>query len=188
MIESLRVMTQNDDRRVAYAKRIVEEEEYDYQLEFAFVNQTRIENKVILRHQKDNRDMTSYAFQLPRGLFDVYVVRIRSINGRNVELYEETRQKYPKPIMIGNKYDIIYQMKPYEAYDQYGVALQFKSTEMPVTSHTVYYCINKEGIDQIKYYIPFTNNNQSVRFFIKGVELSDISLGITDPSFQLIER
>lgn len=190
MIKSIKVESKHDDVRVANAVKMDQSEEYDYQLEFT-PNKSSLNNgnngatvKTILRHQMNSQVLISYDFKLKRGLYDVTVTRVDSIDGTDVKLVESTRQKYKEPVMVGGKYNVRYKVFLDQCYGEMGIRVQIISDEIELDSKTMYYTILNDDLKDIKYYIPF-NNQQKIQFFVKGITKENFSLNIGNPSFKI---
>lgn len=191
MIKSIKVESKHDDVRVANAVKINHDEEHDYLLEFipneSFLNSSNCGTvgKTILRHQINSQLLISYDFKLKRGLYDVIVTIVESTNGTDIKLVEGTRIKYKEPVMVGGKYKVRAKILATDCYGTKGIRLQIISDEIPIDAKTMYYTILKDGLESIRYYIPF-NDTKKIDFFIKGVTVQEISLNIINPSFEII--
>ncbi|MCD7949280.1 MAG: hypothetical protein LUG12_03320 [Erysipelotrichaceae bacterium] len=184
LLKTIRVDSRHDNVRVANAVKSDLEQEHDYQLEFAPQGSERIVQMTILRHQYNSQLLNSYEFTLSRGLYDVYVTRVNKIDGTNIDLDINTRSKFKEPVMVGGKYRVRAKFVNSNSYGQKGVRVQIISDEIPIDSSTMYYMINKEGNEDIRYYIPF-NNKKSIEFFVLGITADMFQLKVATPSFDI---
>ena len=190
MIKLLKVESKHDNVRVARAIKKDVNEEYDYQLEFIPNNRSlspalKYQNiKTILRHQINSQSLISYDLKLERGLYDVFVTRVESINGTEIKLVEDTRIKYPEPVMVGGRYKIKVKISPADCYNTHGILVQIISEEIELDEKMIYYRILKEELKDIKYYIPFQKSKQ-IAFFVENINMNDFSLNIGNPSFEI---
>ncbi len=184
LLKTIRVDSRHDNVRVANAVKSDLEQERDYQLEFAPQGSERIVQMTILRHQYNSQLLNSYEFTLSRGLYDVYVTRVNKIDGTNIDLDIDSRCKFKEPVMVGGKYKVRAKFVNSQSYGLKGVRVQIISDEIPIDSHTMYYLINKDGNESIRYYIPF-NNKKSIEFFVLGITTDMFQLKVEIPSFDI---
>lgn len=192
MITGLRVETKGDDTRVMRAIKEKRSDQYQYLVEFTpnknSLNRGSENNeKTILNSAgHNNPNLISFPFKLRRGLYDVTVSRVAEIQGREIKIVPETKEKYPDPVMVGEKYVVKARIEDAQCYSVNGVRVRIKSTELQLDSHTVYYIIDRENLREIKYYVPF-NGSDRIDFFIKGVKAEEIDVFLGNPSFQIEE-
>lgn len=192
MITGLRVETKGDDTRVMRAIKEKRSDQYQYLIEFTpnknSLNRGAENNeKTILNSAgHNNPNLISFPFKLRRGLYDVTVSRVAEIQGREIKIVPETKEKYPDPVMVGEKYVVKAKIEDAQCYGVNGVRVRIKSTELELDSHTVYYIIDRENLREIKYYVPF-NGSDRIDFFIKGVKAEEIDVFLGNPSFQIEE-
>lgn len=191
MLNKLWVETRHGVVRVLHGIKIDKTDQTSYNVEFVpnknsmDSQSTAVMGRTILKSvEMNNPRLISFEFQLKRGLYDVYLTKVKRIDGSEIDLDEESRFLYPEPVMVGNPYSI--QLKKEEAfcYGESGSRIRIRSTELPLDSETVYYQIKRDNIDHIKYYIPFNNGTQ-VDFFVKGVRPDEIEIYLGNSSFQL---
>jgi hypothetical protein len=191
MIKLIKVESKHDDVRIASAVKIDQNEEADYLLEFTTnesslnAGNLQVYQKVILRHQINKKVLISYDFKLKRGLYDVMVTQVKAINGTDIQLDESSRQKYNDPVMVGGKYNIRAKIKNEQCYGKSGIRVMIISDEIELDSNTMYYTVLREGLKNIRYYIPF-NHSKKIDFFVENISSDEFSLNLGNPSFEIV--
>ncbi len=192
MITRLRVETQHSDMRVMHAIKEKKTDRFQYLVEFTpntsslnLGSESR--EKTILNPAGENDPkLISFPFKLKRGLYDVWVSRVASIEGRDIQVVPDTREMYPEPVMVGEKYVVQAKVEDERCYGTEGVRVRIRSMEMELDSNTVYYIIERENLREIRYYVPFEGTDR-IDFFIKGVRADEIRIYLGNPSFQIEE-
>ena len=191
MITKLWVETKHGNTRVLHGIKDDRNEQTSYNVEFVpnknSTNTQNIEVKgqtILKAAGMNDLRLISFDFELKRGLYDVYITKVKRIDGSDIDLDEESRYQYEEPVMVGNPYTI--QMKKEETvcYGEQGVRVRIASMELPLDSETVYYQIKRENVSDIRYYVPF-NQQQTIDFFIKGVKPDEIEIFLGNSSFQI---
>ena len=172
MITGLRVETKGDDTRVMRAIKERRSDQYQYLVEFT-PNRNSLNRggessgKTILNSAGQNDpNLISFSFKLRRGLYDVTITRVAEIQGREIKTVPETKEKYPDPVMVGEKYVVKSKIEDAQCYGVNGVRVRIKSTELELDSHTDIYIIDRENLREIKYYVPF-NGSDRIDFSLK---------------------
>jgi hypothetical protein len=59
------------------------------------------------------------------------------------------------------------------------------SDEIELDSNTMYYTVLREGLKNIRYYIPF-NHSKKIDFFVENISSDEFSLNLGNPSFEIV--
>ena len=190
MIKIKEVQTQSKDTRVVRARKENIDDFTAYQLEFipnenSLNAYKQINCKVILEPQQ-GPNLISYAFELERGLYDVYISKVIGRNNSSV-LLDEEKVKYSNPVRVGEPYIIQIKIEETSCYGVNGVRVRIKVKAEPnqetikLSDEIMYYTI--QGQD-IPYYIPFSDSDR-IDFFIQNINKYDLQFVITNPSFEI---
>ena len=69
---------------------------------------------------QNDPNLISFSFKLRRGLYDVTITRVAEIPGREIKTVPETKEKYPDPVMVGEKYVVKSKIEDAQCYGVNG--------------------------------------------------------------------